>query len=79
MELNVLKNFGNGTCACGKKHIFDSNHYETAMEMAKWKEQQMIEKAVKWLYEHALDFNENGQKFYEQQQLIEKFKQAMEE
>ena len=62
-----------------KKHIFDSNHYETAMEMAKWKEQQMIEKAVKWLYEHALDFNENGQKFYEQQQLIEKFKQAMEE
>lgn len=25
MELNIVKKFGNGTCACGKSHIFDSD------------------------------------------------------
>lgn len=36
-----------------KRHIFDSNHYDGCMEMAKWKEKQMIEKACEWLKDMA--------------------------
>lgn len=28
-----------------KRHIFDSNHFDCCMEMAEWKEKQMVEKA----------------------------------
>ena len=63
-----------------KKHIFDSNHHETAMEMAQWKEQQMIEKAAEWLLcwltsDHpCMPITNTGIK-----EFINDFKKAMEE
>ena len=35
-----------------KKHFFDSNHYDCCMEMAEWKEQQMIDKACEYILNH---------------------------
>ena len=43
-----------------KKHIFDSNHYGTAMEMAEWKEKQIIEavyNTMVWLLEKGYIMN----------------------
>lgn len=59
--------------------------YQSAMEMAKWKEQQMIEKAVEWLkdmvcYYSYWDYNGDT---YEKEiavdtdQMIEDFSKAM--
>ena len=35
-----------------KKHIFDSNHFDCCMEMAQWKEQQMIDNLREVLSAH---------------------------
>ena len=42
-----------------------------AREMAEWKEQEMIEKAVKWLTAYLVDYLQCDE------QIIEDFKQAM--
>lgn len=50
--------------------------YERCLEMAQWKQQQMIEKSVEWLNAH-LPFGEVD--FNLRNTIIEDFKQSMEE
>lgn len=50
--------------------------YNAALEMAQWKQQQMIEKSVEWLNAH-LPFGEVD--FNLRNTIIEDFKQSMEE
>ena len=38
-----------------KRHIFDSNHYDCCMEMADWKQQQMIDKAAEWVENYLFE------------------------
>ena len=57
--------------------------YESAMEMAEWKEQQMIYKVVEWLKENLEDLMEqsisNAAKSLTIDLFLSRFKQAMEE
>lgn len=46
------------------------------LEMAAWKEQQMIEKAVEWL-KNNIDFHDNSGG-YERERKLQDFKKAME-
>lgn len=60
---------------------------QAALEMAEWKEQQMIEKACEWLEDMACYYAHweyNGDTYekevvYDTEKLIEDFKKAMEE
>lgn len=61
------------------------NVYHAAMEMAKWKEQQMIGKACEWLKENIKDYlscdgysDAPGFKQYVSEDFYEDFKKAME-
>lgn len=63
----------------GKKWYFDTMNpneaaYKASIQMAKWKEQQMIEKACEWLIQQeemiGISFEND---------FIERFKKAMEE
>lgn len=46
------------------------------LEMAKWKEQQMIEKACEWIFSNHIHYPNNRIKT---EQIIKDFKRAMEE
>ena len=59
--------------------------YDAAMEMAEWKEKQMIEKACEWLNNNTIT-STNGYVVYtassydiNKEEFIESFKKAMEE
>ena len=52
----------------------EKERFKTAMEMAAWKEQQMIEKACEWLEPVFKDIAG----YYYGGELIEEFKKAME-
>lgn len=62
-----------------KRHIFDSNHFDCCMEMAKWKEQEMIKKACEW-WENELTCPTMSQveTSWMQTKIVE-FRKAMEE
>lgn len=64
-----------------KRHIFDSNHYDCCMEMAEWKEKQIIEKACEWLKENIHDYyttGDGGDEFEEWfDNMFEDFRKAM--
>lgn len=66
-----------------KRHIFDSNHYDCCMEMAEWKERQMIEKAfefiAEWFYEHPHSQMVCSDEFETVDKLLNRLKKAMEE
>ena len=56
--------------------------YSAAMQMAKWKEQQMIEKACEWLEDNAneyLDWYDWEQCRVNKDELLHDFREAMEE
>lgn len=55
------------------------NVYYGAMEMAKWKDKQMIDKACEWLEKHVEDFMPptNSLHDYNTSELIHFFKKAM--
>ena len=50
--------------------------YKSAMEMALWKEQQMIEKACEWMFSNHIHYPNNR---IGTEQIIKDFKKAMEE
>lgn len=62
-----------------KKHIFDSNHFDCCMEMAEWKEKQMVSIAKTFIKEIArvCDItDENGYRV-EEHYLLAELEKAM--
>ena len=52
----------------------ESAAFNAALEMAEWKEQQMIEKAVKWIKSQMIPYGTSPLAIFN---YIEEFKQAM--
>lgn len=65
------------TAECSEESYFSSeiDCYKAAMEMAEWKEKQMIDKACEWL-ESSL---ENDLGYYGAADFVDSFRKAMEE
>lgn len=52
---------------------------QATLQIAKWKEQQMIKKACEWLESNLYYYDENYRGIDSGNSLVEDFKQAMEE
>lgn len=52
---------------------------QTALQMAEWKEQQMIDKAVEWLEKNVDNYKEFKQNWIDIETLVGDFKQSMKE
>jgi hypothetical protein len=51
--------------------------YNSAMEMAEWKDKQMIEKTCEWLKKNLQNYIEDG--WTSEKDFIEEFRKAMKE
>lgn len=67
------KSFLNGF---GEKGIIINELKDAAMKMAEWKEQQMIEKTVKWIKSQMIPYRASPLEIFN---YIENFKKYMEE
>lgn len=59
----------------GGTSSFGHERYKAALEMAQWKEQQLIQKAVAWM-RNNINFHDNSGG-YERDAKLEEFKQSM--